>query len=67
MEKLSGYEKYYYLKYICRSLLYRVFYGEKLSCKDSSDFIVKIEEGDKNGIVDMLVLKSISHKQEILF
>lgn len=63
VKKLSGYEQYYYLKYTCRSLLYRAFYGEKLSCENLNDFIVRIEDDDKDGIVDMLVLNEDINKR----
>lgn len=63
VKKLSKNEQYYYLKYTCRSLLYRSFYGEKLNYEDLNDFIINIGQDDKNGIVDMLVLDEDINKR----
>lgn len=63
VKKLSEYEQYYYLKYTCRSLLYRAFYGKELNYQNLNDFIINIGESDKNGIVDMLVLDNDINKR----
>lgn len=64
VKKSTGYEQYYYLKYTCRALLYRAFYGEKLSYENLNDFIAKIEGNDKDGIVDMLILNEDINKRD---
>ena len=64
VEKSSGYDKYYYLKYTCRSLLYRLFYDTKLSYENLNDFILKTDEYDAEGIEDMLVLNGDINKKD---
>ncbi|AJA49174.1 hypothetical protein CPAST_c31080 [Clostridium pasteurianum DSM 525 = ATCC 6013] len=55
VEKAKEYDQYYYFKYICRSLLYRVFYDKKFSFETLNDFVFKVDEYDAEGIEDMLL------------
>lgn len=64
VEKSDEYDQYYYLKYTCRSLLYRVFYDEKLSYENLKDFILKTDEYDAEGIEDMLVSSEDINKKD---
>ncbi|MDO9533882.1 MAG: hypothetical protein Q7J85_00795 [Bacillota bacterium] len=64
--KSDGYSRHDYLKYTCKSLIYRALGGKSIILNDLREFLQGIEVNKIDGIVDMVKTSKDSEEEDFL-